>query len=164
MTRVIAGLRATYESLASTGQMASFDFFVLSDSTNPDRWVEEEAAWAELCKEVDGFGHIFYRHRRPNIKRKSGNIADFCRRWGRSYRYMVVLDADSIMNGGTLVRLVRLMEQNPDVGILQTAPAAVGRDSTALTFFMIGVVFFAATGCLASSSFTILSSFLLNPA
>jgi len=41
--------------------MASFDFSLLSDSTNPDRWVEEEAAWAELCKEVDGFGHIFYR-------------------------------------------------------------------------------------------------------
>jgi len=129
VNRVIAGLRATYESLASTGQMASFDFFILSDSTNPDRWVEEEAAWAELCKQVDGFGRIYYRHRRPNIKRKSGNIADFCRRWGRSYRYMVVLDADSIMNGSTLVRLVRLMEQNPDVGILQTAPVAVGRDT-----------------------------------
>ncbi|MFO7685734.1 MAG: glucans biosynthesis glucosyltransferase MdoH [Desulfobacterales bacterium] len=127
--RVFAGLRATYASLASSGQLARFDFFVLSDSTNPDRWVEEEAAWAELCREVDGFGKIYYRHRRPNIKRKSGNIADFCRRWGRSYRYMVVFDADSVMSGSTLARLLLLMEKNPDVGILQTAPMAVGRDT-----------------------------------
>ncbi|MFZ0724177.1 MAG: glucans biosynthesis glucosyltransferase MdoH [Desulfobacterales bacterium] len=127
--RVMAGLRATYDSLAATGQLASFDFFVLSDSTDPDRWVEEEAAWADLGRDVDGFGRIFYRHRRPNIKRKSGNIADFCRRWGRGYRYMIVFDADSVMSGGTLERLVRLMEQNPDIGILQTAPVAVGRET-----------------------------------
>jgi membrane glycosyltransferase len=129
VARVFAGLRATHASLDATGQLAAFDFFVLSDSTDPDRWVEEEAAWAELCREIDGFGRVFYRHRRPNLKRKSGNIADFCRRWGRNYRYMVVFDADSVMNGDAIVRLVRLMEQHPDVGILQTAPVAVGRDT-----------------------------------
>ena len=31
---------------------------------------------------VDGFGRIFYRWRTHRIKRKSGNVADFCRRWG----------------------------------------------------------------------------------
>ncbi len=76
-----------------------------------------------------GFGRIFYRHRRPNIKRKSGNIADFCRRWGKNYPYMIVFDADSIMAGNTLVRMVRMMALNPRVGILQTVPAAVGRQS-----------------------------------
>ena len=34
--RVFAGLRATYESLAASGQLEHFDFFVLSDSGNPD--------------------------------------------------------------------------------------------------------------------------------
>ena len=43
----------------------------------------------ELCREVEGFGHIFYRRRRRRVKRKSGNIDDFCRRWGSNYRYMV---------------------------------------------------------------------------
>ena len=52
-------------------------------------------------------------------------MADFCRRWGKRYRYMIVLDADSVMSGPTLVRLVRAMEANPEVGILQTQPYMV---------------------------------------
>jgi membrane glycosyltransferase len=64
-----------------------------------------------------------------NLKRKSGNIADFCRRWGRDYRYMFVLDADSVMAGEAIVRMVRIMEANPKVGILQTAPKAVNQET-----------------------------------
>ena len=102
-----------------------FDFFILSDTNNPDKWVEEEAAWHELCRSVGGQNRVFYRNRRANIKRKSGNIADFCRRWGHNYRYMIVLDADSVMIGSTLLRMVEAMEEGPSIGILQTAPKAV---------------------------------------
>jgi len=127
--RVFAGIRATYESLASTGRIASFDFFILSDTTDPDKWVEEEMSWAETCRLLGLSDGIFYRRRRVNLKRKSGNIADFCRRWGKNYRYMVVMDADSVMQGAALVRMVRMMEQNPKVGILQTVPRAVNRET-----------------------------------
>ncbi|MDU9409695.1 glucans biosynthesis glucosyltransferase MdoH [Pseudomonas sp. zfem001] len=127
--RVFAGLRATFESLKATGQLDHFDFFVLSDSNDPDICVAEQQAWMELCREVEGFGHIFYRRRRRRVKRKSGNIDDFCRRWGSNYRYMVVLDADSVMSGDCLTRLVRLMEANPGAGIIQTAPKASGMDT-----------------------------------
>lgn len=127
--RVFAGLRATYESLKATGHLEHFDIFVLSDSNDPDTCVAEQKAWLEVCKEVDGFGHIFYRRRRRRVKRKSGNIDDFCRRWGSSYRYMVVLDADSVMSGECLTSLVRLMEANPGAGIIQTAPKASGMDT-----------------------------------
>lgn len=127
--RVFAGLRATYESIAKTGEIEHFDFFVLSDTGDPDLWVEEEIAWAELCKAVGGANRIFYRRRRVNIHRKSGNIADFCRRWGQRYRYMVVLDADSVVTGSCLLRMVTAMERNPKIGILQTAPQAVNRES-----------------------------------
>ena len=127
--RVFAGLRATYESLKATGQIERFDIFVLSDSNDPDTCVAEQKAWLELCRDVDGFGHIFYRRRRRRVKRKSGNIDDFCRRWGSSYRYMVVLDADSVMSGDCLTSLVRLMEANPGAGIIQTAPTASGMDT-----------------------------------
>lgn len=127
--RVFAGLKATYRSLEQTGQLGVFDFFVLSDSTNPDMWALEEFAWAEFCQTHGAFNKLYYRHRRPNIKRKSGNIADFCRRWGRNYRYMIVLDADSVMAGETLVQMVNIMERNPGAGILQTLPMAVGRES-----------------------------------
>ena len=127
--RVFAGLRATYESLAATGAVDRFDFFILSDSANADTRVEELAAWIEVCDAVDGFGRLFYRWRKHRIKRKSGNIADFCRRWGRKYRYMVVLDADSVMSGECLTRLVLIAEANPGAGIIQTAPRAAGRDT-----------------------------------
>jgi membrane glycosyltransferase len=127
--RVFAGVEATYRSLAATEHLDHFDFFILSDTSDREQEVKEELAWAELCGSVQGFGRIFYRHRRNNIKRKSGNIADFLRRWGRDYAYMVVLDADSIMAGRTLVRLVRIMERCPKAGIVQTAPTTVNRES-----------------------------------
>jgi membrane glycosyltransferase len=127
--RVFAGLEASYRSLAATGQLALFDFYVLSDTPDPDTWVEEELAWAETCRSVQGFGRIFYRHRRNNIRRKSGNVADFLRRWGRNYDYMVVFDADSAMAGETLVRLVRIMERSPKAGFVQPLPMMANRES-----------------------------------
>jgi membrane glycosyltransferase len=129
VTRVFAGLRATYESLERTGELQHFDFIVLSDSGNPDLRTAEHDAWMEVCRAVGGFGRIFYRWRRHRVKRKTGNVADFCRRWGSKYRYMIVLDADSVMSGECLATLTRLMEANPGAGIIQTAPLAVGRDT-----------------------------------
>ena len=127
--RVFAGLRATYESVAATGQLEHFDIYVLSDSYDPDICVAEQKAWMELCRDVDGHGRIFYRRRRRRVKRKSGNIDDFCRRWGGEYSYMVILDADSVMSGECLTGLVRLMEANPNAGIIQSAPKASGMDT-----------------------------------
>jgi membrane glycosyltransferase len=129
VTRVFAGLRATFESVKATGDLDRFDFFVLSDTNDPDIAVAEQQAWLQVCREAGGFGHIFYRRRRRRVKRKSGNLDDFCRRWGGDYRYMVVLDADSVMSGECLTSLVRLMEATPDAGIIQTAPKASGMDT-----------------------------------
>jgi membrane glycosyltransferase len=124
-SRVFEGLRVIYRSLEHTGRLDDFDFFILSDSNDPNRWIQEEVAWVELCKQLGAFGRIFYRKRRIAINKKSGNVGDFLRRWGRNYRYMVVLDADSIMTGEAIVKLVAMMERNPRVGILQTAPRIV---------------------------------------
>jgi len=126
VTRVFEGVRAVYNSLMKTGRVESFDFFILSDSDDPNKWIEEEAAWLELCRQHNAFGRIFYRKRRAPINRKSGNVSDFCRRWGKRYRYMIVLDADSLMDGRLLVNLVRIMEKNPGIGILQTFPKQIG--------------------------------------
>jgi membrane glycosyltransferase len=129
VARVFAGLRATHDSLARTGELDKFDFFILSDSSEPDLRIAEREAWLDLCRRTHGFGRIFYRRRQHRIKRKSGNVADFCRRWGKGYKYMVVLDADSVMSGHCLVELARLMEAHPDAGIIQTAPHAFGRET-----------------------------------
>ena len=125
VSRVFEGLRVVFKSVQDAGGADSFDFFVLSDSNQPNQWIREEVAWVELCKQVGGFGKIFYRKRRQAINKKAGNVADFLRRWGRNYRYMVVLDADSVMTGAALARLVSMMEASPAVGIIQTAPRVV---------------------------------------
>jgi membrane glycosyltransferase len=127
--RIMAGIQAVWRSLARLGAADRFDIHILSDSNDPDRWVQEEAAWKRLCDDLSAHGHIFYRRRRINLKRKSGNVADFCRRYGAHYTYMIVFDADSVMSGETLVRMVRIMERRRNVGILQTAPACTGRET-----------------------------------
>lgn len=123
--RVSQGIANMWRSLEKTGQIEHFDFYLCSDSNDADHWIEEECAWMHLCQKLNAFGKFFYRKRRHAINSKSGNVADFCRRWGKRYRYMIVLDADSIMSGATMVRLVRAMEANPEVGILQTQPRMV---------------------------------------
>jgi membrane glycosyltransferase len=125
--RVFAGLKATYEILEQDGWLENFDLFILSDTTDPDIWVREELAFAELKKEVSQPERLFYRNRPQNIERKSGNIADFCATWGDRYVYLIVFDADSIMSAKSLVNLVRIMESNPRVGIVQAPPLPVNR-------------------------------------
>ena len=129
VVRVCEGLRATYESLERTGQLERFDFFILSDSTNPDKWVEEERCWFDLVRELDALGRIHYRRRLNNESRKCGNVRDFLNAWGRRYRYFMVCDADSVMRGETLVDLVKLMEVHPTAGLIQTVPATVNCES-----------------------------------
>jgi len=129
IVRVYEGLRATYESLQKTGQLERFDFFILSDSTDPDKRVEEERRWCDLVRELDALGRIYYRRRLNNEGRKSGNVRDFLNAWGRRYRYFMVCDADSVMRGETLVDLVKLMEAHPTAGLIQTVPATVNGES-----------------------------------
>jgi membrane glycosyltransferase len=128
---VFAGLRATCESVAGTGYAQVFDVFVLSDSSRPELIAAEREAWAELRAALAAHPQqpqieVYYRLRQRRTHRKAGNVADFCRRWGRDYRYMVVLDADSVMSGDCIVSLVKLMEAHPRAGIIQTASQAVG--------------------------------------
>ncbi|MEM4248306.1 MAG: glucans biosynthesis glucosyltransferase MdoH, partial [Candidatus Nanoarchaeia archaeon] len=103
VTRVYEGIRSIYLSLVKTGCIDKFSFFILSDSSDPNKWIEEEVAWVELCKQLNAFGKIFYRKRNIQLNSKSGNISDFCRRWGAKYKHMIILDADSLMEGDTLV-------------------------------------------------------------
>src|SRR5690606_40618371 len=72
-------------------------------------------------------GRLFYRRRQLNLNYKSGNVGDFLRRWGRDYQYMVVLDADSLMGGDTLVRMVQLMRSEEHTSELQSRENLVCR-------------------------------------
>ena len=103
------------------------DLFVLSDTQDPALAAAEHAAYTRLGPQF--CGRLRYRRRPLNTRRKVGNIADFCSRWGSDYDYMVVLDADSLMAASTIATLIGLMDTNPRTGLIQTVPYAVGRET-----------------------------------
>ncbi|MGP9810784.1 glucans biosynthesis glucosyltransferase MdoH [Rhodopseudomonas sp. NSM] len=119
---VLARLQATRESTDATGSGAQFDWYILSDTTDPAVWAQEEKCFLALMAAGD---RLFYRHRADNHARKSGNIEDWVKRFGAGYDFMVILDADSVMTGDALVRLAAAMERHPDVGLIQTLPVVV---------------------------------------
>ena len=133
---VFGGLRGDDRIARRDRRVEHFDFFVLSDTIR-SRHPRRRAGGVERARDAArsptptarAAVAVHYRWRQHRTKRKAGNVADFCRRWGAAYRYMIVLDADSVMTGECLTTLVRLMEAHPDAGIIQTAPRAVGHET-----------------------------------
>lgn len=124
--RVIAGFEATLNSLVATGEIEHFDFFMLSDTTKLDIAQRERNQWKQFTDRIGDLSkQTFYRRREKNLHRKVGNIAEFLQRWGKNYDHMIVLDADSIMSGTCLLRMVRTMQANPRSGLIQTVPIPV---------------------------------------
>ena len=121
---------STFRSVAATGRLEAFDFFILSDSTDDAVARQELVAWMSLRDSLAGGRRLFYRRRPQNIGRKAGNIADWVAMYGARYDHMIVLDADSVMSGDTIVRLAALMEDNPRTGIIQTLSQSVGRETS----------------------------------
>lgn len=111
-------------SLHAAGLDSWFDVHVLSDTDRPDVAEREEAAWARLQGMHPEIA-FHYRRRERNVGRKAGNLAEFCRRCRADYRYLVVLDADSLMSAQTLRALVERMEANPQLALLQTVPLPI---------------------------------------
>lgn len=117
---IFSRIKVIYESLEKYHSLPKLDFFILSDTRTPEKWIKEEAAYLELCESTGNYQKFHYRRRKSNLNGKSGNIADFCRRWGNRYEHMIILDADSLMSGEIIVQLIAMMEQNPKAGIIQT--------------------------------------------
>jgi membrane glycosyltransferase len=131
-TRVFGALAAIVEDIAQGPHAAyahCFDWFVLSDTTDPDIWMAEERVLVELRCKLGGRANVYYRHRPKNVGRKAGNIADFVRGWGGAHDHMLVLDADSLMTADAVVALAAAMERDPDAGIIQTLPLVVNRNT-----------------------------------
>jgi membrane glycosyltransferase len=127
--RIFAALQAMFEDVAASGLGQSFDWFFLSDTTDPDVFIAEEQAFIAIRQRLGPDSRIFYRHRPKNTHRKAGNIEDFVTRWGGRYAHMVVLDADSLMTGHAIVTLAAAMEADPDAGVIQTLPLIVNRNT-----------------------------------
>ena len=126
---VFANLLAMAKSLEKTGQQRFYDIFVLSDTTNPKVWIEEEETWMKTRQMMPADMNMYYRRRPINVARKSGNIEDFCQKWGAFYDFMIVLDADSLLTGQTMLTMTLLMETNKQTGIIQAPPMCINRNS-----------------------------------
>jgi membrane glycosyltransferase len=110
------------DSIDRVGGADRFDFFILSDSHERNH-TPEYLAFRRLRE--TSRSAVYYRRRERNTARKPGNIAEWVRRFGGGYDYMLVLDADSLMSGAAMVRLASAMEARPEIGLLQTVPQLV---------------------------------------
>lgn len=120
-----ARIAAMDDSLRATGTAAQIDFAVLSDTRDAAIAAAEQAAFAQLVARQNGQGRMFYRRRAQNTGRKAGNIEEFMATSGAAWDYAVILDADSLMEGATIVEMIRRIEADQSLGLLQTLPKVI---------------------------------------
>jgi membrane glycosyltransferase len=137
--RAILRLRAVKASVDATGEGRAFSYFVLSDTNDATVAAAEQRlidAWKAADPDRD---RIVYRRRTNNTGFKAGNVRDFCARWGSAYTLMLPLDADSLMSGDQIVRLVRMMQAYPKIGILQSLVVGMPSVSAFARIFQFGM-------------------------
>ncbi|QIE55128.1 glucans biosynthesis glucosyltransferase MdoH [Pikeienuella piscinae] len=135
--RALDKLVKTKRSLDAAGFGGGFDIFVLSDTDDPVLAAAEEAAF-ERRRAALGPG-ARYRRRARNTGFKAGNLRDFLRRWGRGYEFFLPLDSDSRMSGAAILRMVRIMEAHPRLGILQSLVVGAPATSAFARIFQFGM-------------------------
>ena len=138
--RAFARMRTVKESLDATGEGARFSWFILSD-TNDDVVAALEERQFETWKVAVGAdtARLFYRRRADNEGYKAGNLRDFCARWGGEFEFMLPLDADSLMDGKTILRMVRIGQAFPKLGILQSLVVGAPSTSAFARIFQFGM-------------------------
>ncbi len=136
---VMARLETMIGSLEATPWADRFSFHVLSDSSRPEIAAAEEQAFAALSLRHPAAGFLHYRRRAANTGFKAGNLREFAERSRRDFDYMIVLDADSLMSAAAMLRLVRVMQAHPRLGILQTLVVGQPSKSAFTRIFQFGM-------------------------
>ena len=136
--RALAKLERVRRGLDATGLGHLFAFYVLSDTSDPKIAAEEERLVTQWRASLSADHHIVYRRRTENIGFKAGNICDFIDRYGARYDLMLPLDADSLMSGREIVRMVRIMEAAPRLGILQSLMVGTPSESAFARILQFG--------------------------
>ncbi len=137
--RVIRHLAETVASLDATGEGQAFQVFLLSDTQDETIAAAEAAAFHRWRADSRRPERLHYRRRRQNHGHKTGNLWDFLERQGANYDHMLVLDADSVMSGRAIVRLVRVMQAHPEIGILQQLIVGLPNQSPFPRIFQFGM-------------------------
>lgn len=132
-------LEVMIDGLAAAGASEHFALFILSDSDEEDVIAEEAQAFGTLADRRRDILPVTYRRRAGNPGFKAGNIGDFCERWGHAYDFALPLDADSLMSARAVLRLVRTMEADPGLGILQSLVVGMPTPSPFARVFQFGM-------------------------
>jgi membrane glycosyltransferase len=135
--RVIRNLTPMLDGLAPVG--AHFHLYALSDTNDPTVAASEERCFAELAEKWRGRVAVTYRRRDHNAGFKAGNIRDFCLRWGAAHDFAVTLDADSFIPASAILRMVRIMQAAPEIGILQGLVVGMPSTSAFARIFQFGM-------------------------
>ena len=137
--RLIRNLQVILNGLAADQLAGFFHVYVLSDTNDARIAREERDCFEAMCAEWSKTIPITYRCRTDNTGYKAGNIADFCGRWGKDHDFALVLDADSFMASSAIARLVRMMQANPRLGILQGLVIGLPSSSAFTRLFQYGM-------------------------
>jgi membrane glycosyltransferase len=137
--RMIRNLEPMLAGLDAAGLGDRFHLYVLSDTSDSAIVDHEEACFASLISRWRDRVAITYRRRAVNTGYKAGNIREFCERWGRQHDFAVTLDADSLMTADAVLRLVRIMQQDPRLGILQGLIVGLPSTSAFARVFQFGM-------------------------
>ncbi len=116
---VVRRLESMQADLVAQGVGDRFDFHLLSDSNSEKAAAQEEAAIAAWRQRSSRPERIFYRRRTENSGFKAGNVREFVTRCGNDYEIFIPLDADSFLSARAILRLVRVMQVSPEIGLLQ---------------------------------------------
>jgi len=127
------------EGLIATGEAGWFHLYILSDSDEPEASAAEEGVAAALKERFGDALPVTYRRRRERSGFKAGNIRDFCMQWGSQHEYAIVFDADSVMAPAAMLRLVRIMQVELRIGILQTLVTGLPSASAFARVFQFGM-------------------------
>lgn len=117
---VLARVAPLLAALQARGVGDRFALVVLSDTTDPAHAAAEARAVEDFRATLAHPDRLLYRRRASNEGFKAGNVMEFVRHRSAGFEAMVVLDADSVMTADCVLRLVRLLEQNPRVALIQT--------------------------------------------
>ena len=137
--RVIRNLEPMLAGIAASGYADRFHIYVLSDTSDATVAAAEDRQFATLADAWRGKIPVTYRRREKNTGFKAGNIRDFCERWGAQHELAVTLDADSFMTPEAMLRLVRIMQANPQLGILQSLVVGLPSTSAFARLFQFGM-------------------------
>ncbi|MBS0347582.1 MAG: glucans biosynthesis glucosyltransferase MdoH [Proteobacteria bacterium] len=137
--RLERNLELMLGGLAATGEGRWFHLYMLSDSNDAAIIADEQAVAARLSARFGADVAVTYRRREQGRGFKAGNIRDFCERWGNRHEFAIVLDADSVMTPAAMLRLVRIMQVQPQIGILQTLVTGLPSTSAFARIFQFGM-------------------------